>query len=219
MARGSISKSPGKGKKIGVFPFDVEQESDGEVVTRKIEITAYMQSAYKEDSEPPKMVTDTQFFLECEGESDYGTDLNACLQSMRSKLDKKYEIKWERWLLVRVEPRRPYKGIGTGLTLSWEDVERGVTLDGDVLMREVNVHGPFNNPWRISPWPEVYKDRGGKTVACVRATEANEEALEAFAQKLRELSKTLSEFVSPENIDETLNLISDGGLKMLGSGD
>jgi hypothetical protein len=219
MARGQLSKSPGKGKKVCMFPFDVEQEADGKMVTRKVEIIAYMQSKYTETSEPPKQVTATQFMLECEGDVEYGTDLNACLKAMRGKLDHKYKITWERWLLVRVTPGRVYHGIGAGVELSWQEVERGVTLDGDVLLREYNTYGDFNNKWKISPWPKDYKDKNGKTVACVQATEANEAALGKFADKLRELTKTLAEFVSPDQIEETLSLITSGGLSLIGQSD
>lgn len=217
MARGQLSRSPGNGKKIATFPFDVEQEVDGKVVTKKVEINAYMQSRYKEDSEPPKMVTATQFYLECEGEQEYGTDLNACLKAMRGKVDRKYRIQWQKWLLVRVSPSRIHTGMGTGCELSWTDIERGETLDGSVLMREYNTYGDFNNRWKISPWPDVYKDaRTGKTVACVPATPENEAALEQFAQKLRELTKTLSEFVAPDRIEETLAMIAGGHLHLIG---
>lgn len=220
MARGQISRSPGNGKKIAVFPFDVEQELDGKVCTKKVEIAAYMQSKYKEDSEPPKMIVATQFYLECEGEQEYGTDLNACLKAMRGKLDRKYKIQWERWLLVRVSPSRVYTGIGAGCELSWTEVERGTTLDGDILMREYNTYGDFNNRWKISPWPDAYKDqKTGKTVACVPASPENEAALEKFAEKLKELTKTLSEFVSPDKIEETLAMITSGQLKLIGNGE
>lgn len=217
MARGQISQSAGKGKKIGEFAYDVEQEQDGKIGTKKVKINAYMQSKFKEDSEPPKMTTDVQFYLECEGAEEWGSDLSACLKAMRGKLDRKYTIKWERWLLVRVSPARVFKGAGAGTELSWTEVERGVTLDGSVLMREFNVHGTFRNRWKISPWPETYRESNGKTVACVPATEENEAALEAFAQKMRELTKTLADFVAPENIDETLAMITSGNLRLLGN--
>jgi hypothetical protein len=215
MARGGITRSPGNGKKIGTFPFDVEQEADGKIVARKVNIDVYMQVKYTEGSEPPKQVTATQFYLKAEGEEEYGTDLNVCLKSMRSKLDLKYKISWERWLLVRVEPARIYRGIGAGLELSWTDVERGVTLDGDVLMREYDSYGDFQNRFKISPWPEVYKDKKGKTVACVHATEENEKALEKFAEKLRDMTKVLADFVSPDNIEETLSMIVSDQIKLL----
>ncbi len=215
MARGQIRKSPGKGKKIATFPYDVKQEVDGKIITRKIEIEAYLQSRYNENSEPPKEVTATQFYLTCEGEEEYGSDLSACLSAMRGKLDLHFKIKWERWLLVRVNPARIYGGSGAGCELSWTEVERGTTIDGDHLLREFNTHGDFNNRWQISPWPEVYRDKSGKTVACVRATEANEQALETFAEKLREMTKALAAFVAPDKIDETLRAIADGNLKLL----
>ena len=218
MPRGSISQSPGKGKKIAVFPYDVQQEADGRIVIKKVEIVVYMQSKYGDSDTAPKPVVATMFQLECEGEKEYGSDLDLCLKAMLAKLDKRFAIKWERWFLVKVEPARLYgRGDGAGCTLSWQDVWRGVTLDGSVLMRELEVRREFSSPWRISAWPEVYRDSNGKTVACVQATDANEAALEAFAEKLRDLTKTLSKFVAPENIETTLREISEGGLKLLGS--
>lgn len=218
MARGSINKSPGHGKKIATFPFDVEQEADGKIITRKVMIDAYMQSAYKPSSEPPKMVIATQFYLRCEGEQEWGTDLNACLSAMRGKLDRKYRIQWKPWLLVRVTPGHAHKGSGTGLTLSWERIEKGTALDGSHLMREYDTYGDFNNRWRISPWPAAYKDKSGKTVACVLETEENIRALETFAEKLRDLTRTLAAFVAPDRIDDTLKMIAAGDLRLLTSG-
>lgn len=218
MARGKPSKSPGNGKKIATFPFDVEQEADGKVISRKIEIAAYMQSKYTGDT-APFAVSSVNFMLECEGEKIHCSDLDSGLKEMRSKLDKRYRIQWERWLLVKVMPVRIHDGIGAGTELRWSEVYRGVTLDGDVLMREYNRYGDWSNQWRVSPWPEVYKDgRTGKTIACVPATDDNEKALEAFADKLRELTKTLSEFVAPDRIEETLAMIASGQIKLLGSG-
>lgn len=223
MARGQIRQSPGKGKKIQSFPFDVEQEADGRVITRKVMIDAYLQSRYDESSLPPKAVLSTQFYMECvaddgASEQEYGTDLNACLKAMRAKLDRRYKISWKRWLMVKVESDRIHDGTGAGVTLSWSDIERGVTLDGDVLMRRFNVWGDFNNRWEVSPWPEVFKDKKGRVVACIEATDANVKALEAFAQKLNELRKTLAAFVAPDRIEETLAMITSGDLKLIGGG-
>lgn len=218
MARGDITHSPGKGKKVTTFSYDVDQEVDGKIISRKVEMQVYLQSKYGETDAPPKPVVATQFLIECEDFKEWGTDLDACLKAMRGRLDLKYKIKWERWLLVRVQPERLYgEGVGAGLKLSWSEVERGETLDGDVLLREYNTHGDFNNRWKISPWPEQYRDNSGKVVACIRATKENVGALEAFAEKLRDLTKTLANFVAPENIEETLAQITSGSLRLLGS--
>lgn len=53
-------------------------------------------------------------------------------------------------------------------------------------------------------------------LVCVPATEVNEKALQAFADKLKELTQTLAAFVSPDNIEETLALITNGGLRLIG---
>lgn len=218
MARGDITHSPGKGKKIGTFHYDVDQEVEGTVTSRKVAMQVYMQSKYGHSDTTPKPVVATQFMIECEGDEEYGTDLDTCLKAMRGKLDLKYQIKWERWFLVRVDPRSPYKGMGAGLELSWDGVQRGVTLDGDVLLREYNTYGDFNNRWKISPWPEQHRDKRGKVVACIEATEENEKALEQFAEKLREMTKILANFVAPENIQDTLSQITSGELKLIGNG-
>lgn len=216
MARGQISHSPGKGKKMAPFPFDVEQEVNGRVVARKVLINAWLQSRYDDKSEPPKAVVATQFYLECEGDEEYGTDLNACLKAMRAKLDRRYRIDWQRWLMVRIDSDRIFDGTGAGVTLSWTNIDRGVTLDGDVLMRKFNAWGDFNNRWETSPWPEVFKDKNGRVVACIEASESNTLALEAFARKLDDLRKTLAQFVAPDRIHDTLALISSGELQLLG---
>jgi hypothetical protein len=56
-------------------------------------------------------------------------------------------------------------------------------------------------------------------VACIRASEANEAALEQFAEKIREMTKLLANFVAPDNIEDTLAQITSGSLKLIGNGD
>jgi hypothetical protein len=41
MARGDITHSPGKGKKIGTFHYDVDQEVEGKIATRKVGMNVY----------------------------------------------------------------------------------------------------------------------------------------------------------------------------------
>ena len=215
MPRGKIKQSPGNGKLLCKFPFDVAQEADGRIINKKIEILAYIQNKYSENSEPPKEVIATQFFLKCEDEREYGTDLNACLKAMRSKLDIKYRIDWKPWLRVHVNPRRPVRGTGYGLELSWEEIEQGITLDGDILMRIYNTYADFNNRWEVSPWPKQHRDKTGKVVACVPKTDDNLKALEEFARKLKDLTNTLADFVAPENIEQTLAAIASGGIHLI----
>lgn len=218
MARGDLSRSPGRGKKIDTLHYDVVQDGkDGAIEKGKIVIDVYLQKKFQDGSPPPKAVTSTMFTVRCEAakEEVHGTDLDTILKGLRAKLDVRYKIKWENWLKVRVTPARIFDATGAGLELSWTRVERGVTIDGDVLMRTYNHHADWSNRWTIEPWPEVFKDRSGKAVACIPATEANEQSLTAFSGKIDEMRKALAEFVAPDHIEETLRAIADGSMRML----
>jgi hypothetical protein len=209
MSKARPRQSAGNGKLIDTIHYDYEQEADGRVVTGKVEIKIFLQKRYGDTDTPPLPVTAVQFMAVCGQEVEYGTDLNVVVKAMRSKLDTLYTIKWERWLEVRVEPSRIYRGTGAGLELTWTDVERGVTIEGDVLLRRYNSHGDFNNKWEISPWPEQYRDKNGKTLACIRETDENLAALEKFRDKIREMRKLLAEFVAPDRIEDTLRMITN----------
>ena len=214
MSRGRPARSAGKGKLIDTIHYDYEQEAGGKVVTGKVEIKIYLQKRYADSDATPLPVSAVQFMAVSGQEVEYGTDLNAVVKAMRSKLDARYRIAWERWLEVRVEPSRLFRGTGAGLELSWTDVERGVTIEGDVLLRRYNASGDFNNRWEISPWPEQYRDKSGKTLACIRETDANLAALEKFSEKIREMRTLLSAFVAPERIDDTLRMIASDQLRL-----
>ena len=84
-------------------------------------------------------------------------------------------------------------------------------------MRTFNSHGDWSNRWIVEPWPEAFKGNDGRTVACIEASEANIQALEAFAKRIRELRKHLADFVAPDRIEETLRVIAQGqGLLAIG---
>ncbi|PZO71731.1 MAG: hypothetical protein DI629_21325, partial [Mesorhizobium amorphae] len=69
--------------------------------------------------------------------------------------------------------------------------------------------------WIISAWPEAFKDRRGRTLACVPATDANVAALEDFSRRIENLRSVLAEFVSPDRIEETLGAIAAGAMTLL----
>lgn len=214
MARGDIRRSAGRGKKIDTFAYDIDQEVDGRVVAGKALIEVYMSKDFGTSETTPKPVTGVEFTCRAEGvDNCTGSDLQSVLKAMRSKLDLKYKINWERYLKVQVNHQRPYYGSGTGMVLEWTEVYRGVTIDGDVLMRSFARHS--NVTWKVEPWPESFTDGRGNTLACIPSTEENEAALREFQSKIDMMRKALASFVSPDHIENTLRQIQTGELRLL----
>lgn len=211
MAR-KITRSPGRGKKVDTFTYDVVTPAGDK--KRSVEIDVYMSKSLAGD-EPPLEVTGVTFSLICEeaAEEITGSDLQIALLAMRSRLDARYAIRWERWLKVEVNPQRHHRGDGSGLSLSYEEVWRGIDPFGAVLMREFSPYS--EKQWIISAWPEAFKDKRGRTLACVPATDANVAALEDFSRRIVNLRSVLAEFVSPDRIEETLGAIAAGAMTLL----
>ena len=216
MAKTKLRKSPGRGKKFDTVYFDVEYILDDDVdgserrAIRKVEIDLYLEKRFDtKDAPPPAQTIGVGVCARCEetGDEEFGTDLQTVLAAVRAKLDARFAIKWERWLLVKVDPTRTYDASGNGLQLTWRDIQRGVTFAGDVLMRSYNIHGEWGNRWVVEPWPEVVKEQG-RIVAAIPATEANEKALQVFADKIVELRKALAALVAPDEIERTLMQIT-----------
>lgn len=230
MAKAKMRTSPGKGSKIDTFFYDVEQvvSTEGEdeggasqrVLKRKVGIDVFMVKVFDTDTTKPSPASTTSvgFMLCCEetGDEERGTDLNVLLKAMRSKLDERFKIKWKSWLLVKiVRPSMYGEGIGSGLQLTWEDVQRGIAFDGSVLMRRYNrYHDVFSNGWTVSTWPETIKENG-RLVAMIEATEANVAALEKATKQIDDLRALLVERVAPAFIEETLRTLSAGGSLLL----
>lgn len=128
-----------------------------------------------------------------------GTDVEALRAAMWSMLDEHFAIKWERYYLVKVDQQRVYSGTGTALAVSYDDVYKGTTHDGKVLMR---IWRYRDN--RIELWPGVFKEANGNVIACIPATEANKLALEEFIRRTNILREKLQEFLKPERIEQTL---------------
>jgi len=208
MSRGKVSKSPGDGVEVDTWYYDavyaVDQD-DGEgqqKVTKKVEVKLRLIKSFTGDK-PPFATTAVKFKLVCKdiGLSIEGTDIEALRTAMWEKLDAKYKIAWKTWLLVKIEPSRPYEGIGSGLTFSYSHVDRGEAFDGSVLLREL----PWGSrDYRVRPWPQEYKDKNGKTLACIPATEENIEALTEFTRQIDAMRRKLAEFVKPDQILKTL---------------
>lgn len=219
MARAKPTKSTGYGQKVDTLYYDIEQmvgeEGDDEgfdrrkVVNRKIAIDLFMTKSFsrKVDAPPPAETIDLGLTLVCPETGDivHGFDCQVILKAMRAKLDHRFAIKWESWYLVRIDRARIYgRGMGTGLEFSYNTIERGIALDGSVLMRRYNEHhGTHQSVYVVEPWPKQIKEKG-KVVATIVASDENTMKLETFQSKIDELRKFLAELVTPERLEQTL---------------
>jgi hypothetical protein len=225
MARARIRNTPGGGTKIDTLYYDAEQvvgtEHDEEgfsrdtLIQKKVQIDLYMQKAFVTDTSKPTPAStkDIGFKLKCEetGDEVFGSDISVMIKDMRSKLDHRYRITWKRWFLVRIDPVRVHRATGSGLELSWEDIERGEAYDGSILMRKFNAYADVNSShWIVSTWPENFIERG-KMIAAIEATEENEALLNTARTQVDVLRNKLVELLGPKLIMETLHRLAAGG--------
>lgn len=225
MARARVRNTPGGGSKIDTLYYDAEQivgnEADDEgfkrdkVIQKKVEIDLYMQKAFVTDTSKPTPAStkDIGFRLKCEetGDEVFGSDISVMIKDMRSKLDHRFRITWKRWFLVRIDPVRVHRASGSGLELSWEDIERGEAYDGSILMRKYNAYADVNSShWIVSKWPENFIERG-KMIAAIEATEENEALLNTARVQVDVLRNKLVELLGPKLIMETLHRLAAGG--------
>lgn len=195
------------------FVREDDREPDGrkykEVKTRvrnkTVKVELIMEKTTKQSEEAPHPLDTVKFELRCSEieQKLEGTDIEALRAAMWAMLDKKFEIKWERYYLVEVERQHPYRGSGAGLMFSYKDIHKGTTWDGKTLMK-IWRGGAYGNSDRIEPWPGEFTNKAGKVIACIPDTEMNRAALEEFSRRIDELRKRLSEFLTPERIMETL---------------
>jgi hypothetical protein len=215
MARAQ-SGSAGQGKKIDTIYFDVDsfnnaELTDTEAPVRKVVIDIFMEKKFSGEV-PPLATTSIIFTARCADPpmKREGTDLEVIIAAIRSDLDKHFAIEWENWFIVTVEKVIGYEVAGSGgLRLEWKDVQRGVTVDGEILMRRYNRRPQWNYRWEILRWPDEIKE-GNRVVACIPATDENRKALEKFRDNIDELRKRLASFVAPDKIKTTLMAISAG---------
>jgi hypothetical protein len=221
-----ITHSPGQGSKVDTFHFDIQQvvgdEADSEeggmknrLLQRKVSFDLYMVKKFEErtDLPPPAAVTDVSFRFFCAESKDevFGSDVSVMLKEMRSKLDEKYRISWKPWFLVKIDPAHLYEGSGTGLAISWEDIERGEAYDGSVLMRRWDRYAALHSSkWKVSTWPKNFIEKN-KMLAAIEATPENRTALELARDQIDELRRKLVERVGPKFIEQTLRTLTGGG--------
>lgn len=225
MARAKPSQSSGFGSKVDTIWYDIEQlvgedepQEDGapdrrKVVNRKVAVDIYMAKQFNTstDRPTPAETVDLAFTLHC-AELDVkvrGSDISAMLKDMRGQLDQRFKIKWVPYFIVRVLPARNYDGgIGSGLMFSYDTIERGVALDGSVLMRRFNRYGGLHsNAMVIEPWPKDVRENG-RLVATIIATDENRARLEMMQSKVDQLRKAIASMVTPERLEQTLIMAS-----------
>lgn len=157
-------------------------------------------------TEPPHPLRSVKIELYCK-ELDIkmeGTDFEALRAAMWGNLDKKFEVQWHRYYLVEILKTRGWSGgDGTGLSLEYRDVYKGITWNGSSLLKIWRGH-----EHKIEPWPGQFTDKTDKIIACVPATEQNRKALEEFARRIDTMRKLMSDFLRPEKIMETLANLS-----------
>lgn len=201
----------------GVTEYDngPEGEARKTVEPKKVEIELRLIKEFENSAQPPLATKSVCFVVTCK-EADIklkGTDIESLRAAMWEKLDARYEVKWERYYLVRIRPESPYEGVGTGFTFSFDWVEKGVAWDGTLLLRE---RPRYSGGDRISPWPGEFRDKNGKVMACIPETEANTKALKEFRDRIDELRERLAGFLKPEQILRTLANLSESNLLLMG---
>lgn len=205
-------------KDLEVFEREPRIDDDEEapepikrVITKKVKVEVWMEKETAEVGGPPYALTKVNLVVTCtEPKFRYsGTDIALLREAAWSELDKKFEIKWERYFLVQVQPERIYEGLGAGLSFVYKDVYKGTTWDGKELMKDYGWRG---EP-KITVWPGRFTDKNGRTVACIPDNEANKLALEEFAKRVEKLRDLMRETLRPEVIMQTLQNLS--GLALL----
>lgn len=182
-------------------------EFEPKVRERKVEIKVRLIKQTVEAEQAPHTTNSVSFEAECAEPRIRisGTDIEAIRRGVFAELDTAFAVRWESYMLVKVE--RPWisEGVGSGAQVTWTNVEKGTTLDGTELLREYDRHHTRGGSiFRISPWPGVFTNKNGRVVACIPATKRNEAAMDEFTAKLDHLRKLLADFLSPDKIQATL---------------
>ncbi len=223
MAKMKSSNEGSDGKLIDTWHYEYQglvQEEDGErdeerhhvVKPKKVAIELRLIKHFTGDT-PPMAVKSVEFLLLCKDPHIHlrGTGIEQLRAAMWDRLDKRFKTKWESYYLVTVSATAFYEGIGTGLEFCFRGVDRGVAWDGTLLLREYRSYrGEV-----IEPWPGEFRDREGRAIACIPATDVNRAALEEFSKKIDEMRERLAEFLRPEHIVKTLANLN--GMQLLGT--
>lgn len=217
-------QSPVDGKLVDTWVYaykGLEQNGDPEadeaadrpklVRDQKVIVEVRLDKKTKSLDKPPHALVEVEFVVRCDAPKFkiVGTDIEALRAAAWEKLDDAFEIKWERFYLVRCDDERVYTGLGAGISFNYSDVEKGTAHDGTLLLRQRRWGGDVE----VKPWPGEFTDKGGKVTACIPATKPNTKALEEFARRVALLRTAMSDTLRPEKI--MLTLQSLGTYKLL----
>lgn len=178
----------------------------------KIPVEVRLRKHFATDTGKNRPVDEMIFMLICKEPSIKlkGTDIEVLRAAMWAELDKENAIKWEHHMLITIEPAMNYgQGISEGLRLVEESVWKGTTKDGMHLLRQTghNRLDQFGDVYK--PWPGQFVDKRGRVTACIPATKENQDAIEAFRVKIREMRERLKDLVRPDQILATLANLSE----------
>lgn len=183
------------------------------VAERKVEIKVRILKTTQETDSAPHTTASVSFEASCK-EFDLrisGTDIEAIRAAVFGALDRELSIRWERYLLVRVERPHIFDGTGSGVQVAWSNVDKGTAWDGSELMREFTYGRVGRDIYKISPWPGVFTNKNGRVMACIPATDRNEDALQEFVARMDALRAKIADYLSPDNIAATLQNLSGMG--------
>jgi hypothetical protein len=172
------------------------------IVNKTVKIELILHKKTSQSEEPPHPTESVEFEVKCEELklNMTGTDIEALRAGMWDQLDAKFDIKWEQFYLVTVSPTRGWNGAaGTGILFEYDNVWRGTTWDGKLLMKKYDSH-----EFKIKPWPGEFTDKGGKVIACIPVNEMNTLALQNFSDRMDKMREVMADFLRPEKIMQTL---------------
>ncbi len=198
----------------------VDEEPDDDVLPpklvadRKVAVDVMMHSRIEDKgcANPPFPVKALWFELRCpsvlDGEakvlSFVGPDIEALRLAMWGALDDKFAVKWDYYYLVEVIIGRPYSSDGgTSVDFSYVGVWKGTAHDGTLLLKSMDGH-----EYTIKPWPGEFSDNGGKTKACIPATDENRIALESFSGRFKDVGNAMKDMLRPNMIMKTLSSLA-----------
>lgn len=153
------------------------------------------------------------------------SDIRSLRRKMQAAIDEKVEIKWERWLLIRVDEFVPETG---------NIVKRGrgsIQFEMDVEQWEFTTHDGVKYSRALGEtryregWPEGHERRKtcdksiGRdvhghdwgTVAVIRDTPEAREALIRIEVAMNSVTRKLVDFLAPSNINKTLQKVLASG--------
>ncbi|KKN96877.1 hypothetical protein LCGC14_0165210 [marine sediment metagenome] len=127
-----------------------------------------------------------------------GTDVEIVRKTVFSMLGNIYELDWQPYYRVKLTSPFYFDETGTGMSIEYETIEMAQE-DGKWMWRYQHNRGFTVEEGQ----PKTGMDEDEMT-ALVPVTEENTVALDAICEQIDALRKYISDFMSPEKIQETL---------------